>query len=218
MKKFLIFIKNTWWLFILLFFAPIVIILVFAIMEYVLHKIDMSAGDWAGLFGAAFSYWGTVILGILAFWQNNQTQENNDMLINYERNKMAPIFSLFLDDYNGLFQEMEFVLTNCCDNIACNIKISDLEIYSVDDRGDIHFIKKEPIISIESHNILEGHSQMRFKYGNKAIYKEDIKKVSFIVTIKASDIIGLTRVTIVKIFISENLECIYEYSIQEEPS
>ena len=40
------FIKKTWWLFLILFLAPITVIAVFAVKEYALNQIDLSAGDW----------------------------------------------------------------------------------------------------------------------------------------------------------------------------
>lgn len=72
MKRFLNFVKKTWWLSGLLFIAPIVIIVVFYTKEYILHEIDLSAGDWAGLLGSVFTYWGTILLGMIAFWQNDR--------------------------------------------------------------------------------------------------------------------------------------------------
>ena len=59
--------------FLILFLAPIAVIAVFAVKEYALEQIDLSAGDWAGLWGSAFVYWGTVILGTLAFWPVSYT-------------------------------------------------------------------------------------------------------------------------------------------------
>lgn len=84
MHEFWKFIKRTWWLFLILFFAPIIIILIFFIDEYVLHNIDMSAGEWANLLGSTFGYWGTVLLGVLAFWQNERATLINEKLYAFE--------------------------------------------------------------------------------------------------------------------------------------
>lgn len=92
MKRFSNFFKFTWWLFIILFLAPIIIVAVFANLQFCWRIIDLEAGDWSSLFGSVIGYWGTVILGTLAFWQNHQIQVNNNVLIEYEKNKMAPFF------------------------------------------------------------------------------------------------------------------------------
>lgn len=208
------FIKKTWWLFLLLFLAPIAVIAVFAFREYIFHQIDMLAGDWASLWGAAFSYWGTVILGTLAFWQNAQVQENNDILINYEKNKMAPIFSLMLEGYQGMLQNLRFKLLNCSDNVACSFEISDLEIYKINNQIISPLISKSTVIKSDKINILEAHSQIYLEYKNNAIAKQNGEIILLVINITASDIIGLTRKTIVKIYINDSLECKYEYKIQ----
>lgn len=84
MNDFWKFIRRTWWLFFLLFIAPLIIIFVFFIDEYILHRIDMSAGEWANLLSATFGYWGTVLLGVLAFWQNERTSLINERLFAFE--------------------------------------------------------------------------------------------------------------------------------------
>lgn len=72
MKNLWDFIKRTWLLFIILFVAPICVIAVFAIKEYVMHDIDLSASDWSAMLSSLFTYWGTILLGMLAFWQNDR--------------------------------------------------------------------------------------------------------------------------------------------------
>lgn len=208
------FIKKTWWLFLILFLAPIVVIAVFALKEYVLNQIDLSAGDWAGLWGAAFAYWGTVILGILAFWQNTQVQENNDLLINFEKNKVAPVFSLVLEGYQGLLQNLQFKLTNCSDNLACNLNVSDLEINKITVQGDSVFISRTPVVNSEKISILETHSHINLEYKNNSVARGNGEIILLTIKITASDIIGLTRITIINIYIGDNLKCKYEYKIQ----
>jgi hypothetical protein len=66
---------------IILAIVPIIAITVFAVMEYGLHRIDMRAGEWASFIGAILGYIGTVLLGILVFWQNEKVGKiNNDLL------------------------------------------------------------------------------------------------------------------------------------------
>lgn len=208
------FIKKTWWLFLILFLAPIAVIVVFAIKEYALNQIDLSAGDWAGLWGAAFAYWGTVILGTLAFWQNTQVQENNDLLINFEKNKVAPVFSLVLVGYQGSLQNFKFKLTNCSDNLACNLNVSDLEINKITVQGDSDFISRTPVVNSEKISILETHSHINLEYKNNSVTRGSGEVILLTIKITASDIIGLTRITMVNIYIGDNLKCKYEYKIQ----
>lgn len=85
MKQYLQFLKETWGLFLALFIAPLAVVLIFAIGEYALHVIDLKAGEWAALFGAIFGYWGTVILGSLAFWQNQKSNKTNTDLLELQR-------------------------------------------------------------------------------------------------------------------------------------
>lgn len=199
--------------FLILFLAPIAVIAVFAVKEYALEQIDLSAGDWAGLWGSAFVYWGTVILGTLAFWQNTQVQENNDLLINFEKNKVAPVFSLLLEGYQGMLQKLKFKLTNCSDNLACNLNVSDLEIHKITVQGDSVFISRTPIVNSDKISILETHSHINLEYNN-SVTRANGEMILLIIKIIASDIIGLTRTTIVNIYIGDSLKCKYEYKIE----
>lgn len=98
MRSLLGFIKRTWLLFLLLFIAPGIVIALFAVNEYIIHSIDLTAGDWANLMGCVFSYWGTILLGTLAFWQNDrimQLEERNAEIHEIElRIKNTPDFTI----------------------------------------------------------------------------------------------------------------------------
>lgn len=98
MKNIFEIIKKTWLLFILLFIAPIIVVAVFMIKEYILFNIDLSAGEWSALLGSVFSYWGTIILGTLAFWQNDRImrlEERNAEIQETElKSKNKPDFSI----------------------------------------------------------------------------------------------------------------------------
>lgn len=98
MNKFIEFIKKNGILLVILFSAPVIVILVFTIKEYILNTINLSAGDWANLLGALFSYWGTVLLGVLAFWQNDRLvilEERNLEIQEIQlQEEQAPNFSI----------------------------------------------------------------------------------------------------------------------------
>jgi hypothetical protein len=44
----------------------------------------MSAGEWSGLIGSTLGYWGTVLLGVITFWQNEQVMQINKRLLAIE--------------------------------------------------------------------------------------------------------------------------------------
>lgn len=86
-KDFTKFLKDSWYLFIVLFLAPIIVITTFVILEYIQKKIDMSAGEWASLLSGCFTYWGTVILGAIAVWQNKKVMFLNQRVLEMEEIK-----------------------------------------------------------------------------------------------------------------------------------
>lgn len=74
------FVKKYKLFIIILALIPIITILVFAILEYALHKIDMKAAEWAAFIGTILGYLGTVFLGILALWQNEKANYINQQI------------------------------------------------------------------------------------------------------------------------------------------
>jgi hypothetical protein len=140
MHDFWEFIKRTWWLFLILFFAPIIIIFIFFIDEYVLHHIDMSAGEWANLLGATFGYWGTVLLGVLAFWQNERTALVNEKLFAFE-------------DINKKINNTPKLKILGCE-IFCDDRTYESEFAEENNfRGDFNYIAKFNNISLKSDYI-----------------------------------------------------------------
>lgn len=214
MKSIMKFIKKTWWLFLSLFLAPIGVITVFAILEYGFHRIDMSAGEWAELLGGAFGYWGTVVLGTLAFWQNDRVQENNNLLIEYEKSKLSPVFSLKLEGYTGYLQNVKFRLLNCSDNIAYGIVISNLSIYKVTAIGECTLIECTAIATADSLYILGAHEDRIIEYNNQKPTISSSDTIQMIVSVTASDVIGLMKKTTVKLLFDNQLKCNYSYIVE----
>lgn len=106
MKNLWHFLKKIWWLLLTLFIAPLIVIFTFSVKEYLIHDIDLSAGEWANLFGSVFSYWGTVLLGILAFWQNERIVdlEERNMKIKERELKTSNIPNFVFEDAEVLIE------------------------------------------------------------------------------------------------------------------
>jgi len=54
----------------------------------------LSAGEWTGLLGAAFGYWGTILLGVLAFWQNEKANHINENLLSMEKTRARSLIHI----------------------------------------------------------------------------------------------------------------------------
>lgn len=85
------FIKKYWWIVLIIVLIPVVVFVAFAIMEFVLHRIDLKAGEWAAFIGAILGYISTAFLGTLALWQNYVFKQENDSL--NKKLMQAQIFS-----------------------------------------------------------------------------------------------------------------------------
>lgn len=200
------FIKRTWWLLILLFSPPLLVIGCFAILEYGYHRIDMSAGEWSSLLAGAFGYWGTVILGVLAFWQNEQVQENNDLLMKYERSRMAPIFIASLAGANGALANIRVSITNISDNTACTFEVSDLQV----SRANL-LHERYPVQNPRKY--LNGHETAIIEFKTPKLIIQQNEILEFCFEIKATDIIGYKRTTAVTMTIDANSSPIFSYQI-----
>lgn len=209
------FLKKTWWLFFLLFIAPIIVVSVFAVLEFLLNRIDMSSGEWATLLGSAFGYWGTVILGTLAFWQNDKIQENNDILIQYERRKMSPVFSLYFIESEAMFSKISLNIVNCSDNIACDMEISNLSIERIKSDGFIESIGNYSIMKQEKGIFLGARENMTVIFDTPKIQLDKMEYLRCKINIFSTDIIGLSKKTTVTISINNNLKCNYKYEIND---
>lgn len=214
MKDLIRFIKSTWWLFLVLFTAPFIVISVFAILEYLFHRIDLSAGDWASLLGNMFIYWGTVILGIIAFWQNERAQNNNDALILYEKRKMSPVFAVKLLETDGLFSRMKFEITNCTNNIVCNFSLSSLVVNRMRD-NKCFLVGTFPLDNQNNEFFIDAKEKVVAKYNTPQISIMGNERIKCIMCIFATDIIGQSKETTVEIVIDSKLICKYNYILND---
>ena len=187
MRNFFDFIRRTWLLFLLLFIAPVIVIAIFAIKEYVFHSIDLSAGEWANLMGCVFSYWGTILLGTLAFWQSDrimQLEERNAEIQETElKMKSTPDFTIdnILLSF-GNFEERELELESICrSEYKETYKIED-EIKEDDSLMSLYIVLKNTS-NASAHNVevyesvldknLKNHLFIMGSYVHKLIEKQD---------------------------------------------
>lgn len=156
MRNFFDFIRRTWLLFLLLFIAPVIVIALFAIKEYVFHSIDLSAGEWADLMGSVFSYWGTILLGTLAFWQNDrimQLEERNAEIQETElKMKSTPDFIIdhILLSF-GNFEEKELELESIYSSEYKETYQSEIDINEDVSFLSLHIVLKNPS-NASAHN------------------------------------------------------------------
>lgn len=158
MDDFKIFLKETKKLLLILFCVPILVLAFFAFNEYCLGK-PMYTGDWAQLWGTAFAYWGTVILGTLAFWQNNQLQKSNEELREKERKQRAPALQ---PQYYNASTAITFEIHSISHSIARFLVIQNL-VANIYDKEKLVETKEYPLCGkIPSHILAFETKQVEF--------------------------------------------------------
>ena len=83
---------------------------------------------WGGtdilqFYGSILSFLGTVLLGILALWQNHILAKQND---NYQKNlelKDIPVLEIQFNGFSGLLSNPSVKVTNLTNNIATNFEV-----------------------------------------------------------------------------------------------
>lgn len=98
------------WLIILLIALPIFPVLVFTVGDWAFHIINIKVEDLIGYSAASLGYFGTVFLGILAFWQNEKLNNLNNKLINRDREKSFPFLDII--SINSFNEFKEYSLDN----------------------------------------------------------------------------------------------------------
>ena len=93
---------------------------------------EWSAGDALGYYGAVLSFLGTVILGVLALYQNHIIKKEADkkaaLLEEKERIENMPKFHLRFGGCSGFGGKISFVIKNISSNISYDFKIYDIRI------------------------------------------------------------------------------------------
>lgn len=94
---------------------------------------EWTAGDLLGYYGSILAFVGTVILGILALYQNHlikiEADKHSELLEQREYNKNLPKFMLISRGSNRNLMKLHLELKNISENIANEIEIFLCKIY-----------------------------------------------------------------------------------------
>lgn len=121
--------------FIIILGVPLAIHILFKINSGIpFFEAEWTAGDALGYYGSILSFIGTVILGVLALYQNRIIKEESDkreeLMERQERERNMPKFSVRGQSSRGNCAYLGISINNVSENIATNIKIYDAKIIS----------------------------------------------------------------------------------------
>lgn len=145
---------------ILIFGIPLIIHVLFKIHAGIpFLEAEWSAGEILGYYGSILSFIGTVVLGVLALYQNRLIKEESDkralILEQREHERNMPKFTVESKGSNGNCAHLHFVMSNISDNLSTEIKLSNIHIISPD--GKIHWQSKRDysFMSISANGVAE---------------------------------------------------------------
>ncbi len=141
MRNFFNFIRRNWLLFLLLFIAPIIVIVLFAIAEHAFHSINLTVGEWTNIIECVFSYLGTVLLGALAFLQNDRIVQLEERNAEIQETKLminnSPDFSI--DEMILSFRDLDEKKLKV-ERLDDGIYYKEIYQSEVDINGDVSFL------------------------------------------------------------------------------
>lgn len=108
---------------ILIFGIPLIIHVLFKIHAGIpFLEAEWSAGEILGYYGSILSFIGTVVLGVLALYQNRLIKEESDkralILEQREHERNMPKFTVESKGSNGNCAHLHFVMSNISDNLS----------------------------------------------------------------------------------------------------
>lgn len=167
MDKFLEFLRKNW----AMFFVCIVIVL-FAVLGIPLFinwafgipawcnffAVDWEAKDALSYYGDALGFVGTVIFSGLALWQNHvikiESDKHTNLLERMENQKNMPILYFGTYCMSGKCGQLSMYIENISDNIATEIRISEIKILNEDGTEFWNNGKEQRIAHLkEKHNL-----------------------------------------------------------------
>lgn len=126
-------------LFVLSSLIPFTINILFKIKSNGIFSAEWSAGDFLQFYGSLLSFVSTVILSILALWQNKTIKDEADkraaLAEQMELIKNMPKFSCKSSLSNGRVSNLNMIITNISENVANDILVCNIRI--VDDHENI---------------------------------------------------------------------------------
>lgn len=186
MNKLLEWIKRNIFLSIIItigiFMLPILLIHIAfkTVAPYKFLVAEWSPGEMLQFYGSFLSFMGTVLLGGLALWQNNQLAKKNEqfnlLIANQQKQMNMPKFEFTEPGSNGNFMNLSLKLCNVSENVANKIKIGDFNV--LDENNNLICNSQNCIVEKTS---LLGGEYTRVKFNNSQLNGNNLK-VSFQLT------------------------------------
>jgi hypothetical protein len=186
------FLKKYKWFVIILASIPILTVLVFSLFADIFHRFTLSGGDWAAFIGTILAYIGTALLGVLAFWQNEKTNEINERLLKIEEVKVKPIIDIntiqeaYQFDVNAMkfiLQENSiihyFIISNLSDVYIQSSKLISIKIESYKYKNSVVKINISDCLELQQWNtyiLPKEIKRLSIDYSDLCFEKVDIDK------------------------------------------
>ncbi|WP_321825716.1 hypothetical protein [Clostridium butyricum] len=156
-----------------------VIIFLPVLLIHILYSIEMpckffmakwSAGELLQFYGSLLSFGGTVLLGGLALWQNQQlaikNQKFNELINNQQKQMNIPRFNITSSmGSNGTFANWYIHLKNVSENIANGLIVSSFSVH--DKERQLIYSKEKCKIS---NNALLSGEEAKIEFENTALH------------------------------------------------
>lgn len=132
----------------LIVFIPFLINVLFKIdFKCNLFVAEWTAGECLNYYGTVLSFVGTIVLSILALWQNYtikiQAENHERYLDKMEMEKNKPCFFVERNLKHTNNKKLNIKICNISENLANRIYISDVIIYKAN--GDVFYERKESL-------------------------------------------------------------------------
>lgn len=101
--------QYRWWL-LGLFFVPLLIIYPWFMIDGSVPSGNVDPSDWLAFWGGFLGFYGTVVLGLVAVWQNKQAQTVNERLLAIEeasQKQNYSILNIIAAEMNPLSREID---------------------------------------------------------------------------------------------------------------
>ncbi len=119
--------------FVIIFGVPLIIHILFKIKAPNSFWVaEWSAGDLLSYYGSILAFLGTVVLGILALYQNHiikiEADRRTELLKQREYEKNMPKFIATPTGRNGFTSNLRFSIRNISENLASEVELYDIKI------------------------------------------------------------------------------------------
>lgn len=135
---------------------------------------EWTAGEVLGYYGAVMGFLGTVILSLLALWQNQVIKNENDkrekLMQKIEEEKQLPLFKFINLTCNSDYENLKIEVTNISDNVAYEIRVENFKV--VDDTESV--ILRSKSVNIDK-DALAGGDNMCIAFTNNKLTGENLQ-------------------------------------------